>query len=62
MDLSLNKPIRNSLEYSVTRRLHSDGTVELLPEYQVFSRPSMGERHMFHVYGEKAVAKTGTDR
>lgn len=56
VDLSLNKPIRNSLEYSVTRRLHSDGRVELLPEYQVFSRPPVGERHMFHVYGEKAVA------
>ena len=55
VDFRLTKPIRNSVEYTLTRRLHSDGTVELLPEYQVFSAPPVGERHLFHVYGEKAV-------
>lgn len=55
VDLRLNKPIRNSLEYSLTRRVHSDGRIELLPEYQVFSAPPVGERHIFNVYGEKAV-------
>ena len=62
VDFRINRPIRNSLEHSVTRRLHSDGTVELLPEYQVFQAPPVGERHVFHVYGEKAVAGTGTNR
>ncbi len=55
VDFWLNKPIRNSLEYSYTRRLHSDGRVEPLYEYQVFSAPPVGERHIFNTYGEKAV-------
>lgn len=59
VDFRLTKPIRNSVEYTVVRRLHGDGTVELLPEYQVFSRKPVGERHMFHAYGEKAVAERG---
>lgn len=59
VDLRLNKPIRNCLEYSVTRRIHSDGTVEILPEYQVFTAPPVGERHLFHAYGEKAVQTAG---
>ena len=54
VDFRLTKPIRNSVEFTLTRRLHSDGTVELLPEYEVFSAPPVGERHLFHVYGEKA--------
>lgn len=58
VDFRLVKPIRESQEYVVTRRLHSDGAVELLPEYQVYQSPPIGERHMFHVYGEKAVAKS----
>lgn len=57
VDFRLTKPIRSSLEYVTVRRLHSDGTVELLPEYEVFTAPAVGGRHMFHVYGEKAVAK-----
>ena len=57
VDFRLNKPIRNSLEYSYTRRLHSDGRVEILPEYEVFSAPPVGERRLFHVYGEKAVSR-----
>lgn len=55
VDFKLNKPVRNSLEYSLTRRVHSDGRVELLPDYRVFSAPPVGERHIFNVYGEKAV-------
>lgn len=55
VDFRLNKPIRNSLEYSYTRRLHSDGTVEQIYDYQVFSAPPVGERHVFNTYGEKAV-------
>ena len=55
VDFRLNKPIRNSLEYSYTRRLHSDGRVEPLYEYRVFSAPPVGERHVFNTYGEKAV-------
>lgn len=55
VDFRLNKPIRNSLEYSYTRRLHSDGRVEPLYEYRVFSAPPVGERHIFNTYGEKAV-------
>lgn len=57
VDFRLNKPIRNSMESIVVRRLHSDGTVELLHEYQVFPAPPVGERHLFHVYGEKAVSR-----
>lgn len=57
VDFRLTKPIRDSVEYSLVRRLHSDGSVELLYEYQVFQTPPMGERHLFHVYGEKAVAR-----
>ena len=59
VDFRLTKPIRGSVEYTVTRRLHADGTAEILPEYQVFNAPPIGERHMFHVYGEKAVGKRG---
>lgn len=55
VDFRLNKPIRNSLEYSYTRRLHSDGRVEPIYDYQVFSAPPVGERHIFNTYGEKAV-------
>ncbi len=55
VDFRLTKPIRDSVEYTVARRLHSDGTVEILPAYQVFQKPPVGERHLFHVYGEKAV-------
>ena len=55
VDFRLTKPIRNSVEYTLTRRLHSDGRVEFLPEYTVFPAPPVGERHLFHVYGEKAV-------
>ncbi len=55
VDFRLNKPIRNSLEYSYTRRLHSDGRVEQIYDYQVFSAPPVGERHVFNTYGEKAV-------
>ena len=55
VDFRLNKPIRNSLEYSYTRRLHSDGTVEQIYDYRVFSAPPVGERHVFNTYGEKAV-------
>lgn len=55
VDFRLNKPIRNSLEYSYTRRLHSDGRVEPIYDYQVFSAPPVGERHVFNTYGEKAV-------
>ena len=55
VDFRLTKPIRDSVEYTFTRRLHSDGQVEILPEYEVFSAPPVGERHLFHVYGEKAV-------
>lgn len=57
VDFRLTKPIRESPEYVVTRRLHSDGTVEFLPEYQVFTAPPIGERHVFHAYGEKAVGR-----
>ena len=57
VDFRLTKPIRGSVEYTVTRRLHADGTAEILPEYQVFNAPPIGERHMFHVYGEQAVGK-----
>lgn len=57
VDFRLTKPIRSSMEYAVTRRLHSDGSVEILPEYQVFGAAPVGERHMFNVYGEKAVAR-----
>lgn len=56
VDFRLTKPIRNSVEYAVTRRLHADGAVEILPDYQVFSAAPTGERHMFHIYGEKAVS------
>ena len=59
VDFRLTKPIRGSIEYTVTRRLHADGTVEIIPDYQVFSAPPIGERHMFHVYGEKAVGSRG---
>lgn len=55
VDFRLTKPIRSSVEYAVTRRLHGDGTVEIIPDYQVFTAPPIGERHMFHAYGEKAV-------
>ncbi len=55
VDFRLTKPIRDSVEYTIIRRLHSDGTVEILPEYQVFQKPPVGEQHMFHVYGEKAI-------
>ena len=55
VDFRLNKPIRNSLEYSYTRRLHSDGRVEQIYDYRVFSAPPVGERHVFNTYGEKAV-------
>lgn len=55
VDFRLTKPIRNSMESVVVRRLHSDGRAEILPEYRVFSDPPVGERHLFHVYGEKAV-------
>lgn len=55
VDFRLTKPIRDSVEYSLVRRLHRDGRVELLHEYQVFQAPPVGERHLFHVYGEKAV-------
>lgn len=55
VDFRLTKPIRGSIEYTITRRIHAGGTVELLPEYQVFTSPPVGERHMFHAYGEKAV-------
>lgn len=58
VDFRLTKPIRGSVEYIVTRRLHGDGTVELIPEYQVFSASPTGERHMFHTYGEKAVGRS----
>lgn len=54
VDFRLTKPIRGSVEYNVIRRLHSDGTVEIIPEYQVFPVAPIGERHMFNVYGEKA--------
>jgi len=57
VDFHLTKPIRNSIEYTVIRRLHGDGAVEIIPEYQVFTTPPAGERHMFHVYGEKAVVE-----
>lgn len=57
VDFTLTKQIRDSTEFVMVRRLHADGTVELLPQYQVFSAPPVGERHMFNVYGEKAVAK-----
>jgi len=56
VDFRLTKPIRNSVEYAVTRRLHEDGTVEIIPDYQVFAAPPIGERHMFHTFGEKAVS------
>lgn len=59
VDFRLTKPIRSSVECAVTRRLHADGTVDFLPEYQVFSAQPIGERHMFHVYGEKAVGSRG---
>ena len=59
VDFRLTKPIRSSMECTVTRRLHADGTVEIVPDYQVFSAPPIGERHMFHVYGEKAVDNRG---
>lgn len=59
VDFRLTKPIRGSVEYAVTRRLYGDGTVEIIPDYQVFSTPPIGERHMFHVYGEKAVGNRG---
>ena len=55
VDFRINKPIRNSPEYSVTRRLHSDGRVEQIYDYRVFSAPPVGERHVFNTYGEKAV-------
>lgn len=55
VDFSLTKPIRCSTEFQITRRLYSDGTVEMIPEYQVFDHPPIGERHLFHVYGEKAI-------
>ena len=57
VDFRLTKPIRGSMEYTLTRRLHSDGRVELLYDYQVFPAPPVGERHLFHVYGEKAVSR-----
>ena len=57
VDFRLTKPIRNSVEHTFTRRLHSDGRVEILPEYEVFSAPPVGERRLFHVYGEKAVSR-----
>lgn len=57
VDFRLTKFLRGSVEYEIVRRLHGDGTVEILPEYQVFSQEPVGERHMFHPYGEKAVAK-----
>ena len=57
VDFRLTKPIRGSMEYTLTRRLHSDGRVELLHEYQAFPAPPVGERHLFHVYGEKAVSR-----
>lgn len=56
VDFKINKPIRDSIEYTVTRRLYADGSVEIIPDYQVFSSPPTGERHVFNVYGEKAVA------
>ena len=55
VDFRLTKPIRNSTEQAFIRRLHSDGKVVLLYDYQVFPAPPVGERHLFHVYGEKAV-------
>lgn len=58
VDFRLTKPIRNSTEFVVVRRLHAGGRIEVLPEYQVFDTPPVGERHMFHVYGEKAVNHT----
>ena len=57
VDFRLTKPIRNSVEHTFTRRLHSDGRVEILPEYEMFSAPPVGERRLFHVYGEKAVSR-----
>lgn len=57
VDFRLVRPIRSTLEYVITRRLHSDGRVEVLPEYQVFQSPPIGGRHMFNVYGEKAVSE-----
>ncbi len=62
VDFRLAKPIRESPEYAVTRRLHSDGTVEILPEYQVFTAPPIGERHAFHAYGEKAVGRVNNPK
>lgn len=62
VDFRLAKPIRESPEYAVTRRLHSDGTVEILPEYQVFTAPPIGERHVFHAYGEKAVCRVNNPK
>lgn len=61
VDFRLTKPIRGSTEYTVTRRLHGDGTVEMIPEYQVFTDPPVGERHMFHAYGEKAAGGHNAD-
>lgn len=55
VDFRVSKPIRNSMEYVTTRRLFSDGRVEYLPEFEVFSGSPAGERHLFHVYGEKAL-------
>ena len=57
VDFRLTKPIRNSVEHTFTRRLHSDGRVEILPDDEVFSAPPVGERRLFHVYGEKAVSR-----
>lgn len=59
VDFHMNKPIRSSVEYAVIRRLHADGTVEIIPDYQVFGDLPTGERHMFHAYGEKAVGNSG---
>lgn len=61
VDFRLTKPIRNSTEYAVVRRLHRDGTVEMIPAYQVFPAPPVGQRHMFHAYGEKAVGGHNAD-
>lgn len=54
VDFRLTKPVRESMEYSVTRRLYADGHAELFPDYQVYDKLPVGERHVFNVYGEKA--------
>lgn len=54
VDMEICSYIRSSYRYKIIHRIHSDGTIEKIPVYQIFDKDPVGEFHVFNTFGEKA--------